>query len=313
MIKKKFVTILKWGALLGAGLSLIKLLSFCGEKVSYNFGPVSDLLMVVLCVLLIYMGIREIRDRYQDGVIRFTRAFAIGTGIVAVAYLVVSLYMMLHFNVIQPDGVDQINTKNIEKKKSSILADTLTDAELTQYIQDIRKSTADRIIQVCETDSAQNANLAGANKIINLFETRIQGLKKEKKTDFPSVFQLDTFDVWSVKMLRFCSIEFIPDSTVDSMAIAAVRYVADSAYPEPAADKRLHEAMPQIPQFTSKNGAAFITSFPVLLYGILLNIFVALYLYRKEKRVCPAEETPEEPDTEMNQENTAGDEEQNPA
>ena len=37
----------------------------------------------------------------------------------------------------------------------------------------------------------------------------------------------------------------------------------------------------------------------ILIYGIFLNIFVALFLYRKEKRVCSASEENEEEDEEI--------------
>ena len=43
---------------------------------------------------------------------------------------------------------------------------------------------------------------------------------------------------------------------------------------------------PSIPQSDSPVMAAFAYSLSILLYGLLLNIFVALFLYRNEKRKC---------------------------
>ena len=68
MKKTKFITIVKWGALLGAGLSVINLLGFFALQTGYHFGPVKDLLQVLAIVGCLYMAIRDIRDTVQDGI-----------------------------------------------------------------------------------------------------------------------------------------------------------------------------------------------------------------------------------------------------
>ena len=102
----KIITTLKWGALLGAGLSLIKLLTYFGESIDYEFGPVVEFAVVACIVFLLYLGIKEVRDKLQDGIISFPKAFVVGIGIVFVAALVAFGYHLIHYNYIDPKGIN---------------------------------------------------------------------------------------------------------------------------------------------------------------------------------------------------------------
>src|SRR5574344_462641 len=135
MRKTKFQIILKWGALLGAGLSLIRLLNFFSRNIEYSFGPVFDLLMIVAFVGVLYACIKESRDKCLDGIIKFTKAFCVGASVVFIAFVAVFVYLNFHYTVIEKDGIEKHNQRNIELAYQKIQKDTITNDEIKDYCQ----------------------------------------------------------------------------------------------------------------------------------------------------------------------------------
>jgi hypothetical protein len=64
---------------------------------------------------------------------------------------------------------------------------------------------------------------------------------------------------------------------------------------------RFEKEKAKIPQYTNSFSAALFYSFSVLIFGILFNIFVAMYLYDRKKRVEQEVQT-EENESEINNE-----------
>ena len=70
------------------------------------------------------MAIREIRDKVQDGVIRFAPAFGYGIIVVLAAYIIMVGYLLVHYNYIETDGVDKNNQRNINIGYQKLQKDT---------------------------------------------------------------------------------------------------------------------------------------------------------------------------------------------
>jgi hypothetical protein len=63
-------------------------------------------------VYALYWGIKEIRDRFYEGNINFAKAFLYGAGISFVSFVVVCLYLIVHYSYIDVEGLQRMNEQN---------------------------------------------------------------------------------------------------------------------------------------------------------------------------------------------------------
>ncbi|MCL1850780.1 MAG: DUF4199 domain-containing protein [Bacteroidetes bacterium] len=101
------------GTLLGLSISVLELAKFYAVRLAYQpFLKIASILLIILIVYALYWGLKEIRDRFYEGTIKFSKAFLYGAGISFVAFIIVFLYLILHYSYIDIDGLQRINEKN---------------------------------------------------------------------------------------------------------------------------------------------------------------------------------------------------------
>lgn len=308
MRESKFIITIKWGALLGAGLSLIKLATYYAGTLDaeYPFGAISDLLMVAAFVFAIYMAIKEIRDDRQDGIIRFAPAFGYGVLVVFIAYAVMVGYLLVHYSHIEKDGVEKNNRRNIELAYNRLQMEMVTDDEVRQYYDDV-KTLIEKERKDVSADSVCGAKLDSAIEIMLTAYNR-QLVEKPHAADDPS-YRLDSFSFKANELLYRCAEAVLTNANEESReCLALLPEVLDNSgrniqglNPLVA---RFEKVKPSIPQSDSPVMAAFAYSLSILLYGLLLNIFVSLFLYRNEKRKCSLDTEATSENTEETSENT---------
>lgn len=278
----KLITTIKWGALLGAGLSLIKLLSFWMQQFDYPFGPVSDLLMIGLFILCLYMGIKEMRDKHLDGVIRFPRAFVVGIGITLVAFVIMLLYLLLHFSFIEKDALQTKNAKALERAETLVKKDTISNSELKIYYGKVADIIKDEIKQSQMDSVTLRQGEKGVELILNAYHKQ---LVESSHPDDSTFLRLDSFNFKAVSLLYKITRN---TNGVDSAAAVIMSDASDEIQKmEPVWSERL--AKMDIPKVESIPVAAAADALAVIIYGLLLDIFVALFLYRREKNRCSAQ------------------------
>lgn len=299
MSRSKFFIAIKWGALLGAGLSLIKLVTYYAGTLDaeYPIGPISDLLMVAAFVFAIYMAIKEIRDKRQDGIIRFAPAFGYGVLVVLIAYAVMVGYLLAHYSYIEKDGVEKNNRRNMELAYKRLQKEQVSDAEVSRYYDSVEAIIRNER-ENAETDTVCGEKLDSALQILLTAYGR-QLVEKPHAADDPS-YRLDSFSFKANELLYRCAEAVLSNANENNReCLAQLPAILDAGSREMQAidplDARFEAVKPSIPQSDSPVTAAFAYSLSILLYGLLLNIFVALFLYRNEKRKCSldTEETEE--------------------
>ena len=293
MNRSKFIITIKWGALLGAGLSLIKLMTYYAGTLDadYPFGPISDLLMVAAFVFAIYMAIKEVRDKVQDGVIRFAPAFGYGTLVVIIAYILMVGYLLCHYRFIETDGVEKNNRRNMELAYQRLGKEMATDVEVSQYYESVAAVLTEERGNI-ETDAGCGATLDSAMQILLTAYDR-QLVEKNHDADDPA-YRLDSFQVKADELLYRCAAAVLTNANDSNReCLANLPAIIDASSRDRAAmdplNARFEAVKPSVPQSDSPVMAAFAYSLSILLYGLLLNIFVALFLYRNEKRKCSLE------------------------
>ena len=284
----KIITILKWGALLGAGLSLIKLLTYFGESIDYEFGPVVEFAVVACIVFLLYLGIKEVRDKLQDGIISFPKAFVVGIGIVFVAAIVAFGDYLIHYNYIDPKGIDKVNDKNFGLRKTAIGKDTVTTMEIRHYCTEVRKVVIKQEAKT-DIDTAEYRKVdSGLQVIMDAFEKQ---LVQRSRT-----YRLDSFNFEAESTLHALTKSLPNNIAIDTTSLEIIAASYDSIHAIDVFANRIESERGKgtIPFYRDAMALAASNTLSILIYGIFLNIFVALFLYRKEKRVCSASEENEE-------------------
>lgn len=91
--------VLQWGALLGVGLAIIHYFrNITAEWDFYSFGPVIDLLMILLFIGGLYLGIKTHKDYAGDKGLSFPKAFLTGVLISLVSFFLFFLYLIVNYS-----------------------------------------------------------------------------------------------------------------------------------------------------------------------------------------------------------------------
>lgn len=303
-MKNSFTISLKWGALLGVALSILQLAKVYSRGFDfYAFGPVLNLFNMLIFIAILYMGIKEIKEECFDGIISFTKAFLQGTIMVFVAFFVVLIYLNLQYGVIFKDELAKVNEVNREKFKENLQKDSLTTVEFEAVI-----ISQNQIIQNEKEIVIFDANIDSINGILisNRLDTIYQYYTHFVKNSRDSIelFTLGSFDQFSKGALMEVLGKYLTTLPKnDSMAPFLNTIISKSTQSFSTISPlniRFEKEKSRIPQYTNSFSAAMFYSFSVIIFGILFNIFVAMYSYDKKKKV-EQEVQPDENNSEINQ------------
>jgi hypothetical protein len=77
---------------------------------------------MVIALSLIYVGVRNFRDKYNEGVISFAKALKLALGITLIASTIYVAVWLVEFYVFIPDFMDKYTAAHIQQMKSSGLS-----------------------------------------------------------------------------------------------------------------------------------------------------------------------------------------------
>jgi hypothetical protein len=116
--------ILTYGLMAGLIVSVIMLigmnyLSHCNGNVDYNTSMLVGYASMLLAFSLVYVGIRNYRNNYNNGVISFGKAFKIGILIVLIASTMYVIAWLIDYFFFIPDFADKYGAAMIAELKAS--------------------------------------------------------------------------------------------------------------------------------------------------------------------------------------------------
>jgi hypothetical protein len=88
---------------------------------------------MVIALSLIYAGVRNFRDKYNDGVISFAKALKLALGITLIASTIYVAVWLVEFYVFIPDFMDKYTAAHIQQVKAS----GLSPADLQKQVADM--------------------------------------------------------------------------------------------------------------------------------------------------------------------------------
>lgn len=290
--------VLKWGFFLGVGLSAIELLKFVAHKISYPFGPVFDLMLILLFIAFLLFGIRACRDKAMQGKISFPKAYGRGALISILGCAVFFCYLLFHYDVVQPDGLAKINDNNRQRFYEKLQSDTISTEALTNYFiasDDIIKSEKERVIATIE-DSVIATQVSNSIDTLNTYFK----LRLNHKTDNDTNFLMKNFDHYARKNWVDAGTQFLNLQENEADACAEmlpelIQNVNAKLLEISPLERRFEQESSAIKQYQSVAQVAGISALLMLLYGLFFSIFVALYLYRS-KSAPTCEKSTQEPE-----------------
>ena len=93
-------------------------LSYRDGKFDYNRGLVIGYTTMIIAFSLVYVGIRNYRDKYNNGVISFGRAFKIGILIVLIASTIYVAAWLVDYYFFSTDFMEKYSAAMLDKLKA---------------------------------------------------------------------------------------------------------------------------------------------------------------------------------------------------
>jgi hypothetical protein len=117
-------TILIHGLIAGAIVSTIMLfttnyISHCEGSVDYETSMLIGYASMLISFSLVFVGIRNYRNKYNGGVISFGKAFKIGIVIVLIASTIYVIAWLIAYFFFIPDFMDKFSAHELAKLKAS--------------------------------------------------------------------------------------------------------------------------------------------------------------------------------------------------
>lgn len=287
-MKKSLIAVaLKWGALLGVALAVCELVKMAARDINYDAGAVFSILLLIVIILFLYASIKEFRDEVTDGYIRFPKAFGVGAVTTLVSFVVVLAYMLIHYQYIDKNGLEQLNQKNVELFYAKLEKDTVSQEMAKLYLHktdSLMTSTYTDMIQQDMIDTAcANWTRERMDKMLQAYNDRVLlGFNKDSLgstyAGFAVFAQHQFLDVYQ----NLLALDNTNDNCYQSLSML-VNNSRSNMEQINLLDEAYEMQKNKIPHYTSILPVSLSYAFSVLLYGLFLAIFVSLYLTKKKE------------------------------
>ena len=125
--------ILIYGLIAGIVVAILMVfnINYIGKsgKVSYETSLVLGYASMLIACSLVYVGIRNYRDKYNGGVISFGKAFKIGVMIVLIASTFYVVAWLIDYYFFVPDYMDKYSAHMLDELKASGASQVKIDKE----------------------------------------------------------------------------------------------------------------------------------------------------------------------------------------
>lgn len=289
-MKKFLMIVIKWGLITAGALALLELIKYYARIIDYPFQTVSVLVFILAMLVLIYLCIKEIRDRMYDGQISFARAFCSGALMLLSASLALFPYLIVQYTYIDKDAVSDMNRRNWEVFSAAQGKDTLSAEEQAAFFEQlvIWKDSVVKGINGAplqySTEFQESVTVVVdslLNELLPVTMHKLQGIDSLKLTNFTAMAQKEWMNTAAVMLNGMAQWE---NADLYARPLrASVQALNDSMSRFAVIDRRMEHLENSVPYYKTPTAAALrYAIFSVLLYGLFFTIFVALYLYRRK-------------------------------
>ena len=135
--------IIIYGLIAGSVVSILMLISInyishVDGKVDYDTSLLIGYASMLIAFSLVYVGIRNYRDKFNGGVISFGKAFKIGIMIVLIASTIYVVAWLIDYFFFIPDYLEKFSAQELDKLKASGASQMKIDKETMKMANMVR-------------------------------------------------------------------------------------------------------------------------------------------------------------------------------
>ena len=288
----------KWGVIAGALLAGIEILKMLARQVDYQSAQLLDLAMIIGFILVLHFGVKEFKEVYPAR-LTFAKAFLSCIVISFIGAVLLFGYDMLHYSVVEKDGLQKKYTVALEKYRQNLAKDTLTATELNTYtdaaaaILNERKEALLNGATIAKdsdlpTDSLRQELRDEINSGTLLVQQYYVGKLCSKPESDKEQYTLGHFTPYAKRVLIETLVSYIdqnkekPSTPYVQGIVQETNVQLDSIDP---LDKRFEETKSRVPRYDRNGQYAAVSAMLYLLYGMFFGLFVAMFHYTSKKPI----------------------------
>ena len=302
--KKAYLSTLKWGAILGVMLAVFELVKMYARRVDYVGAKVLDLALIIGFVLVLYAGIKEFKELYTER-LSFAKAFLGCVLISLVGSAILFGYNMLHYAVIEPDGLQKKYEVALDNYHKVIEKDTITQDEMKTYLNRV-----DSLLKVEQEsfswpDTASSALKQDARKGVGMiYDFFLLKITDQKAVDTADNYKMGNFDTYARRTMVETLALYV-EQNENQPSTFYVQQIVQSTCSKMGAlnpvEVRFAQNKNRVPHYDMPGRYAAVAALMDLLYGMFFGLFIAMYHYTS-KRPAPEELAEEEETGDQGQE-----------
>ena len=288
----------KWGVIAGALLAGIEILKMLARQVDYQSAQLLDMAMIIGFILVLHFGVKEFKEVYPAR-LTFAKAFLSCIVISFIGAVLLFGYDMLHYSVIEKDGLQKKYTVALEKYRQNLAKDTLTATELNTYTDAAAAILNERKEELLNgatiakdsdlpADSLRQELRDEINSGTLLVQQYYVGKLCSKPESDKEQYTLGHFTPYAKRVLIETLVSYIdqnkekPSTPYVQGIVQETNVELDSIDP---LDKRFEETKSRVPRYDHNGQYAAVSAMMYLLYGMFFGLFVAMFHYTSKKPI----------------------------
>jgi len=289
---KIWKSLLKWGAVLCAGLAVLEIIKMVSRQVQYVNTSVFDIAMIIGYVLILHFAVKEFKWQYPHR-LSFAKAYLACIIVAFVGSAIFFGYAMLHYQVIDKNGLQNKYDTALQNFRTVIDKDTVQAEELTRYTDTVSAYLQAAQVEVLHdslmTDSVCKDIQKGIALIDRFFDDK---LCAQRGLDTADNYRMGNFAKYARRVL----LETLTLYEAQNEQLQSTPYVhrivcqanERLAAVNPA-DERFEKNKSHVPHYDQPGRYAGVASVMDLLYGLFFGLFVAMFNYKSKNAVEKAQ------------------------
>ena len=286
--KNPWLVCVKWGALLGVALSIFELVKMVARNVEFEGAKMFDIAIIIVFILLIHAGVKEFKEKYPQR-LSFAKAFMACIIISFVGAVLFFGYDLLHYSLIEKDGLAKKYDKALNNFRASIERDTISTLELNAYLDTVKVMMEEQETLVCQENTLSDSIRTDVHRGTQLIERFYdEKMTARRAADTAHNYQMANFAPYARRVLVETLQLYIAQNENEN----STRYVeqvvqqtnSQLATVNPV-DARFEQNKSHVPHYDKALTYVSVSAMMNLLYGMFFGLFVAMFHYRSKNPI----------------------------
>lgn len=291
--KNPWLVCVKWGALLGVALSIFELVKMVARNVEFEGAKMFDIAIIIVFILLIHAGVKEFKEKYPQR-LSFAKAFMACIIISFVGALLFFGYDLLHYSLIEKDGLAKKYDKALNNFRASIERDTISSLELNAYLDTVKVMMEEQETLVCQENTLSDSIRTDVHRGTQLIERFYdEKMTARRAADTAHNYQMANFAPYARRVLVETLQLYVAQNEKENSTPYVEQVVQQTnsqlATVNPV-DARFEQNKSHVPHYDKALTYVSVSAMMNLLYGMFFGLFVAMFHYRSKNPIEKREE-----------------------